>query len=172
MATGTGKWLNATKRGTSPRCGVTKNDISGMAPSLPGPTKSLPHRSIENNHPSMAWSLSRRGSPLIGAVFLQLCKACVSIRVDNSFEFGRLPCAAFNSFSWRLLYRPPLGQRAKRRGRFCSQNPVLCDPKAGMPSIPMPSMPDVTAGDLVGGCGRGRIRDPHTHGCRGPADIR
>jgi hypothetical protein len=44
--------------------------------------------------------------------------------------------------------------------------------KAGMPSIPMPSMPDVTAGDLVGGCGRGRIRDPHTHGCRGPADIR
>jgi hypothetical protein len=44
--------------------------------------------------------------------------------------------------------------------------------KAGLPSIPMPSMPDVTARDLVGGCGRGRIRDPHTRGCRGPADIR
>ena len=22
------------------------------------------------------------------------------------------------------------------------------------------------------GCGRGRVRDPATHGCRGPADIR
>ena len=27
------------------------------------------------------------------------------------------------------------------------------------------------AGDLMG-CGRGRVRDPQTHGCRGPADIR
>lgn len=27
--------------------------------------------------------------------------------------------------------------------------------KAGMPSIPMPSLPDVTARDLVGGCGKG-----------------
>jgi hypothetical protein len=44
--------------------------------------------------------------------------------------------------------------------------------KAGMPSIPIPSMPNVTAHDLVGGCGKGRIRDPQTHGCRGPSDIR
>lgn len=28
-----------------------------------------------------------------------------------------------------------------------------------------------SATDLIG-CGRGRIRDPHTHTCRGPADIR
>jgi hypothetical protein len=28
-----------------------------------------------------------------------------------------------------------------------------------------------SAGDLPG-CGRGRVRDPETHGCRGPADIR
>jgi hypothetical protein len=27
------------------------------------------------------------------------------------------------------------------------------------------------ASDLIG-CGRGRVRDPETHGCRGPADIR
>ena len=27
------------------------------------------------------------------------------------------------------------------------------------------------AGELLG-CGRGRVRDPETHGCRGPADIR
>jgi hypothetical protein len=44
--------------------------------------------------------------------------------------------------------------------------------KAGVPSIPLPSMPNVTAGDLVGGCGRGRYRDQQTHICRGPADIR
>jgi hypothetical protein len=40
------------------------------------------------------------------------------------------------------------------------------------PSLPTIKLPDVSARDLVGGCGRGRIRDPQTHGCRGPADIR
>jgi hypothetical protein len=39
-------------------------------------------------------------------------------------------------------------------------------------SLPSVSMPEITARDLVGGCGRGRVRDPQTHGCRGPADIR
>ena len=40
------------------------------------------------------------------------------------------------------------------------------------PSLPSIPMPNVTAHDLVGGCGRGRARDSQTHGCRGPADIR
>ena len=40
--------------------------------------------------------------------------------------------------------------------------------KAGMPSITVPS---ITTSDF-GGCGRGRVREPQTHGCRGPADIR
>jgi hypothetical protein len=40
------------------------------------------------------------------------------------------------------------------------------------PSLPTITLPDVSARDLVGGCGRGRIRDHLTHGCRGPADIR
>jgi hypothetical protein len=40
--------------------------------------------------------------------------------------------------------------------------------KAGMPAITVPS---ITSSDF-GGCGRGRVRDPRTHGCRGPADIR
>jgi hypothetical protein len=44
---------------------------------------------------------------------------------------------------------------------------------AGMaPPLPTITMPNVSATDLVGGCGRGRVRDTHTHGCRGPADIR
>jgi len=37
------------------------------------------------------------------------------------------------------------------------------------PSI---SMPNLTANDLVGGCGKGRVRNPQTHRCLGPADIR
>jgi hypothetical protein len=40
------------------------------------------------------------------------------------------------------------------------------------PQLPTIAWPNVSARDLVGGCGRGRARDPHTHGCRGPADIR
>jgi hypothetical protein len=45
---------------------------------------------------------------------------------------------------------------------------------AGVATIRTPSIsvPDFSAQDLVGGCGRGRIRDPQTHTCRGPADIR
>ena len=40
------------------------------------------------------------------------------------------------------------------------------------PTLPGVSMPHFTAGDLVGGCGRGRIRDPQMLSCRGLADIR
>jgi hypothetical protein len=36
--------------------------------------------------------------------------------------------------------------------------------------IPTISVPHFSAGDLVGGCGRGRVRDPQTHACHGPAD--
>jgi hypothetical protein len=32
--------------------------------------------------------------------------------------------------------------------------------------------PTTSEGYLVGGCGKGRISDPQTHGCRGPADLR
>jgi len=40
------------------------------------------------------------------------------------------------------------------------------------PAVPKVSGPNGSAGDLIGGCGKGRIRDPRTHTCRGPADIR
>lgn len=33
------------------------------------------------------------------------------------------------------------------------------------------TLPSFSPGDLSG-CGRGRFRDPKTHQCRGPADIR
>jgi hypothetical protein len=40
------------------------------------------------------------------------------------------------------------------------------------PVLPTVAWPNVSAHDFVGGCGRGRVRDPQTHGCRGPANIR
>jgi hypothetical protein len=40
------------------------------------------------------------------------------------------------------------------------------------PSLPTVTLPNLSAHDLVGGCGKGRVRDQQTHGCRGPADIR
>jgi hypothetical protein len=40
---------------------------------------------------------------------------------------------------------------------------------------PLPSIivwPKLSESALVGGCGKGRVSDPQTHVCRGPADIR
>jgi hypothetical protein len=57
-------------------------------------------------------------------------------------------------------------------GSFQKPEPRTVVTAGVAPSLPNISMPNVTAYDLVGGCGRGRARDPQTHGCRGPADIR
>jgi hypothetical protein len=57
-------------------------------------------------------------------------------------------------------------------GSFQKPEPRVVVTAGIAPSLPAISMPHVTAGDLVGGCGRGRIRDARTHGCRGPGDIR
>ena len=38
-------------------------------------------------------------------------------------------------------------------------------------SFPAPSLPKLSAGQILGGCGGKRYRDPQTHQCRGPADI-
>ena len=39
-------------------------------------------------------------------------------------------------------------------------------------STPNISVPNVPASNLIGGCGRGRVRDSRTHTCRGPGDVR
>jgi hypothetical protein len=57
-------------------------------------------------------------------------------------------------------------------GSFQKPEPRTLVTAGVAPALPTVSMPNVTARDLVGGCGRGRVRDPHTQGCRGPADIR
>jgi hypothetical protein len=38
--------------------------------------------------------------------------------------------------------------------------------RAGLPT------PSVSPAYLLSACGRGRYRDPNTHQCRGPADVR
>jgi len=42
------------------------------------------------------------------------------------------------------------------------------------PSVSMAnhSAPNLSARDIVGGCGKGRARDPETHSCRGQAGVR
>jgi hypothetical protein len=39
------------------------------------------------------------------------------------------------------------------------------------PKVTLPSLPRINPGQLLGGCGRGRIRDPQTNSCRGPSDV-
>ena len=45
--------------------------------------------------------------------------------------------------------------------------------KAGLPTpnISLPSPPQINPAQLLGGCGRGRVRDPQTNSCRGPGDF-
>jgi hypothetical protein len=45
---------------------------------------------------------------------------------------------------------------------------VRDDDPSFQPAIAWPNAP---TGALIGGCGKGRISDSQTHGCRGPADI-
>jgi hypothetical protein len=52
---------------------------------------------------------------------------------------------------------------------FAKGGPLhLFTSRAGPPTISQPVSPS----DFLGGCGRGRYRDPATQKCRGPADVR
>ena len=39
------------------------------------------------------------------------------------------------------------------------------------PKVTLPPLPQINPGQVLGGCGRGRIRDPQTNSCRGPGNI-
>lgn len=39
------------------------------------------------------------------------------------------------------------------------------------PAITFPSLPEINPSQVLGGCGRGRIRQPLTSSCHGPGDI-
>jgi hypothetical protein len=44
--------------------------------------------------------------------------------------------------------------------------------KPAFPSAVTANDPLLSESAFFGGCGKGRISDPQTHGCRGPADMR
>jgi hypothetical protein len=47
---------------------------------------------------------------------------------------------------------------------------VASDEDPPLPPTIMP--PNASANAFIGGCGKGRVSDTQTHGCRGPGDIR
>ena len=72
-----------------------------------------------------------------------------------------------------MVFTAPTWSNCQAAGSFQTKPAFPKVVTAGIsPPLPTITLPDVSAKDLVGGCGRGRIRDHRTHGCRGPADIR
>jgi hypothetical protein len=58
-------------------------------------------------------------------------------------------------------------------GSFQTKPAFPSDTAAGdSPVLPTVTWPKISAGDLVGGCGKGRVSDAQTHVCHGSADIR
>ena len=39
------------------------------------------------------------------------------------------------------------------------------------PKVSLPALPQINPAQMLGGCGRGRVRDPQTNVCRGPGDV-
>jgi hypothetical protein len=57
-------------------------------------------------------------------------------------------------------------------GSFQTKPAVPNTVRADDPTLPPTvTWPNLSASALVGGFGRGRVSDPQTHGCPGPADI-
>jgi len=56
------------------------------------------------------------------------------------------------------------------RGFFPEVGAARCNSRDAICSAAVDAT--LTTPDIVGGCGRGRIRDQQAHSCRGPADIR
>jgi hypothetical protein len=57
-------------------------------------------------------------------------------------------------------------------GSFQTKPAFSNSAEADDPPLPTITSPHLSAGAFVGGCGKGRVSDPQTHGCRGPADVR
>ena len=86
----------------------------------------------------------------------------------DSAQFGLLE-TAMRFLILALAFSAPTWSNCQAAGSF--QKPAA--PTVVTAGIsPTIRAPDISERDLVGGCGRGRTRDPQTHGCRGPADIR
>jgi hypothetical protein len=66
----------------------------------------------------------------------------------------------------------PIWSSCQAAGSFQTRPAFSSDVSTDDPGPPPASTwPGLSAEGLVGGCGKGRVSDPETHGCRGPADI-
>jgi hypothetical protein len=101
--------------------------------------------------------------PLTRSNFKEFVADCDSAR------FGLLGTAMCRFLILVLAFTAPTWSNCQAAGSFQKPAAPTVVTAGILPSI---RTPDVSARDLVGGCGRGRVRDPQTHGCRGPADIR
>jgi hypothetical protein len=80
-------------------------------------------------------------------------------------------CISF--LAWVMVLTAVMGSESQAAGSFQTKPAFPTVVTAGVSTVtPSVSVPSLSAGDLVGGCGRGRVRDAQTHQCRGPADIR
>lgn len=81
-------------------------------------------------------------------------------------------CVIALSVALALITLSPIAASAKG-GRVSLygpwDQPSQSPPVARASMLPLPS---VSVHDLLSACGRGRYRDPTTHRCRGPADVR
>jgi hypothetical protein len=77
------------------------------------------------------------------------------------------------SFLILVVALVPAGWSACRAAGSYQTKPMFTEVRMERASMAEPTIKSASpaAGDLLG-CGRGRVRDPETHGCRGPADIR
>jgi hypothetical protein len=85
---------------------------------------------------------------------------------------ARMPLMCHVRFIILVMALSTVSSNSHAAGSF-QKPPVREVVTAGVaPQLPNITLPNVSAHDLVGGCGRGRLRDQQTQGCRGPADIR
>jgi hypothetical protein len=72
-----------------------------------------------------------------------------------------------------VMVLAPTGWSACQAAGSYQTKPMFSEVRVVTVAMPEPTFKPLnpSAGDLLG-CGRGRVRDSQTHGCRGPADIR
>jgi hypothetical protein len=84
-----------------------------------------------------------------------MCRLCTLVVIATALGMINTPGQAAGS--WR---KQPMFPDVVKAG-----------PPIPTPSLHLPSLPSLSPGQVLGGCGRGRIRNLQTHSCRGPADI-
>jgi hypothetical protein len=82
-----------------------------------------------------------------------MCRIRLLLMVMAVMAFGWSNCQAAGSFQTRAAFSNVVS------ASYSHPQPSVSVAHANIPTIDF-------------GCGRGRVRDAQTHGCRGPADIK